>query len=175
MSELTLLLSLLIAAIVPRLALRYLQPILMQVLHRLCEVTSPPLPGQEKEANSGPEFWWRVLNVLAISGSMLLVLTFGYSDGSMVTLNDFLRRTLWLVTLGVFLSVSMVAFPIWSRIAPTPAASPRFPSREGHAGPAPLPAAHAGLQHHAGSALRPSTAAAGVPAAAPGSSQGEAS
>jgi|GEM_PF-584834 len=124
MSELTLSLSLLIAGLVPRLTLRYLQPILMQVLHRLCEATRAPGQDATEASNSGPEFWWRVLNVLAISGSMLLVLTFGYSDGSLVSLGDFLRRTLWLVTMGVFLSVSVVAWQIWSRMPASPAPMP---------------------------------------------------
>ncbi len=145
MSELTLVLSLLIAVIVPRLALRYLQPILMPTLRRLCEqsragtgdaATEP----HSAEAHSGAEFWWRVLNVLAISGSLLLVLTFGYSDGWAVSLNDFLRRTLWLVTMGVFLSVAAVASQIWARL-PRAAAPATVPSpAPSAAGPISMPA-----------------------------------
>lgn len=181
MSELTLLLSLLIAAIVPRMALRYLQPILMQVLHRMCEITSPPPADLSadslKATNSGPEFWWRVLNVLAISGSVLLVLTFGYNDGYMVTLNDFLRRTLWLVTMGVFLSVSVVALQIWSRITPAPAETRRALGRNGQASSVVVPSVHAGTRH-GGTPLAATTdtpAASDTTAAPAGGPQGAAS
>ncbi|UXH80180.1 hypothetical protein [Roseateles amylovorans] len=146
MSELTLVLSLLIAVIVPRLALRYLQPILMPTLQRMCEQTRSPGEPHAADANSGPEFWWRVLNVLAISGSMLLVLTFGYNDGWAVSLNDFLRRTLWLVTMGVFISVGTVASQIWSRIPRTTAARSATAVPVGHAAGAVTPPAVASPQ-----------------------------
>ncbi|MET0519361.1 MAG: hypothetical protein ABW005_11075 [Burkholderiaceae bacterium] len=104
MKELQLPLSLLIAAAGPLLALHYLRRNLLQVIGLLC-----PAPGSA-------EFWWRVVNVLALSGSVLLVLSFGYGGEHEVGLSELLRRTLWLVTLAVFLSVALVASRIWNQV-----------------------------------------------------------
>ncbi|WP_431052356.1 hypothetical protein [Roseateles sp. L2-2] len=100
----TLPLSLLIAAAAPLLALRYLRTILLQVLTMICD------------ARGGAEFWWRVTNVLALCGSVLLMLTFGNGDELDVSWSEFLRRTLWLVTAGIFVSVAIVASQVWSNV-----------------------------------------------------------
>ncbi|RZI62646.1 MAG: hypothetical protein EOP37_01435 [Rubrivivax sp.] len=104
MTPWTLPLSLLIAAAAPLLALRYLRTILLQVLTMICD------------ARGGAEFWWRVTNVLALCGSVLLMLTFGNGDQPDVNWSDFLRRTLWLVTAGIFVSVAIVANQVWSNV-----------------------------------------------------------
>lgn len=100
MNVLMLPLSLLIAAAATLLALRYLREILLKVLTLIC--------------GGGAEFWWRVTNVLALCGTVLLVLTFGNGDEYGVTWPEFLKRTLWLVTAGIFLSVAIVASQVWS-------------------------------------------------------------
>jgi hypothetical protein len=126
MTEIQLPLSLLIAAAGPWLALRYLRRILLQVISLLC-----PAPGSA-------DFWWRVVNVLALSGSILLVLSFGYGGEREIGLNELLRRTLWLVTLAVFFSVALVASRIWRQVqrwilkdaAAAPAQAPAEPATD---------------------------------------------
>jgi len=94
-------LSLLIAVIGPVLALRYLRGILLKVIALLCP-----------EGGGGAEFWWRSINVLALCGSLLLMLVFG-PDDSIQGLTELLRRSLLLVTLAVFVSTAIVTSRIW--------------------------------------------------------------
>ena len=54
--------SLATAILLPSLVLRYLRPVLQGVLGELC-----PSPRAH-------EFWWRVVHVLGVSGSLLLVI-----------------------------------------------------------------------------------------------------
>ncbi|MBV8379265.1 MAG: hypothetical protein JO369_00680 [Paucibacter sp.] len=100
MSAYQLPLTLAIAIAGPLFALRYLRSILLHVITVLCP------------ASGGAEFWWRVLNVLALCGSLLLMLVFG--PGSDVhDFSELLRRSLMLVTLAVFVSVAFVTSRIW--------------------------------------------------------------
>jgi hypothetical protein len=87
----------------PLIALYYLRSILVQVIDLLC-----PAPGSS-------EFWWRTLVVLALAGSVLLMLMFG-PRGDALGLADFLRHSLLLMTLSVFVSVAFVASRIWRQI-----------------------------------------------------------
>jgi len=117
MSDFQLPLSLLIAIAGPVLALRYLRSILLQVITRLCP------------SSGSAEFWWRTINVLALCGSLLLMLVFGPGD-DVHSANELLRRSLLLVTIAVFFSVGLVTSRIWrsaerqlAAVAPAPAVS----------------------------------------------------
>jgi hypothetical protein len=100
MSDLQLPLSLLIAIAGPVLALRYLRKILLDVITLLCP------------SSGSAEFWWRVINVLALCGSLLLMLVFGPGDDAH-TVNELLRRSLLLVTIAVFFSIALVTSRVW--------------------------------------------------------------
>jgi len=95
--------SLLIAFFGPLLVLRYLRNILCRVIDLLC-----PAPGSS-------EFWWRVIVVMALTGSVLLTLMFG-SNYETIGFLDFLRHTLLLTTLAIFGSVAFIVSRIWSQI-----------------------------------------------------------
>lgn len=97
------LLSLTIAVIGPLLAISYLKPILIKVLQSLCN------------AEGGAEFWVRSAYLLAVCGTLLLMLTFGEfrEEASVV---DTLRRALWLVFAGVFTTVAMISRQVWGQV-----------------------------------------------------------
>src|SRR5215213_2733457 len=85
-----------IAVCAPILAIAYIRPILITVLRSLCK------------GDSGAEFWVRCANVLAVCGTLLLVLAFG--DFSMhVDIAEALRRSLILVFIGVFLTIGIIS------------------------------------------------------------------
>ena len=95
--------SLLLAAIGPMLAIRYLRPILERVLHGLCD------------ADGGSEFWIRCAYLMAISGTLLLTLTFGlFDDGTSPV--DAIRRALWLTLAGVFATVAIISANVGSQV-----------------------------------------------------------
>lgn len=97
------LLSLLIAVVGPLVAISYLKPILIKVLQSLCN------------AEGGAEFWVRSAYLLAVCGTLLLMLSFGEfrEEASIV---DTLRRALWLVFAGVFTSVAMISRQVWGQV-----------------------------------------------------------
>lgn len=95
--------SLLIALVGPIIAITYLRPILYKVLRMLCD------------ADGGAEFWIRCAYLLAVSGTLLLMLTFGeFSDRHDVV--DTVRRSLWLVLAGVFLTVAIISRNVWTQV-----------------------------------------------------------
>ena len=95
--------SLLIALIGPVVAITYLKPILYKVLRMLCD------------ADGGAEFWIRCAYLLAVSGTLLLMLTFGeFNDRSSVI--DTVRRSLWLVLAGVFVTVAIISRNVWMQV-----------------------------------------------------------
>lgn len=97
------LLSLLIAIVGPLVAISYLKPILIKVLHTLCN------------ADGAAEFWVRSAYLLAVCGTLLLMLSFGeFREGASVV--DTLRRALWLVFAGVFTSVAMISRQVWAQV-----------------------------------------------------------
>jgi quinol-cytochrome oxidoreductase complex cytochrome b subunit len=99
------LISMLMALLAPLLAMAYLRPILLKVLRSMCD------------ADGGAEFWLRSAYVLAICGSLLLMLTFGnFSDTASVV--DMLRRAFWLALAGVFLTVGFIVRQVWAQIRP---------------------------------------------------------
>jgi hypothetical protein len=95
--------SMALSVIGPVVAIAYLRPILERVLRGLCD------------ADGGSEFWIRCAYLLAVTGTLLLSLTFGdFAAGS--TLLDALRRTLWLVMSGVFVTVAIISGNVWSQV-----------------------------------------------------------
>jgi len=95
--------SLLIALVGPVIAIAYLKPILYKVLRMLCD------------ADGGAEFWIRCAYLLAVSGTLLLMLTFGeFNDRSSVI--DTVRRSLWLVLAGVFVTVAIISRNVWTQV-----------------------------------------------------------
>jgi hypothetical protein len=95
--------SLLIALVGPIIAIAYLKPILHKVLRLLCD------------ADGGAEFWIRCAYLLAVSGTLLLMLSFGeFSDHSNVI--DAVRRSLWLVMAGVFATVAIISRNVWTQV-----------------------------------------------------------
>ena len=103
----------------PLAAMRYLRPILMQTIGRLCD------DGQ----GSGPiaaDFWTRAAYVLAISGTALLVLLWGDFDA--IHPMQALRRGLLLVSGGVFASVSCSSTA--NRCTSPNSSSPPFPGHK---------------------------------------------
>ncbi|MCZ8254199.1 MAG: hypothetical protein O9327_00790 [Polaromonas sp.] len=95
--------SLLIALVGPVIAISYLKPILYKVLRMLCD------------ADGGAEFWIRCAYLLAVSGTLLLMLSFGeFNDRSSVI--DTVRRSLWLVLAGVFITVAIISRNVWTQV-----------------------------------------------------------
>ena len=97
-------LSLVLAGTLPIVAVRYLEPILVKVLRGFCD------------AEGGAEFWVRSAYLLAVSGTLVLLLSFGHFEGSVDPV-DALRRTLWLVLAGVFATVAFIASKVWKQVA----------------------------------------------------------
>ncbi|MDO5692370.1 MAG: hypothetical protein Q4G70_07805 [Pseudomonadota bacterium] len=95
--------SLLVAAAAPVLAVRYLQPILLRVLQQLC-------PGDAAAA-----FWLRCCYLLALCGSLVLMLLFGNFDPGQNAV-QVARRGLLLVLGGVFFSVMFISRSVWSQV-----------------------------------------------------------
>jgi hypothetical protein len=92
--------SVLVAVLTPIAAITYIRPILVQVLQALCH-------GQ-----SGAEFWVRCAYVLAVCGTLLLVLTFGEFSAHTAFLET-IRRSLILVFGGVFLTIVIISRNVW--------------------------------------------------------------
>lgn len=95
--------SLAIALICPILAVSYLKPILYKILVRLCE------------DRDGAAFWIKSAYLLAVSGTLILMLCFGRYDAGAEAV-EVLRRALTLVVLAVFLTVSIIAWNIWGQV-----------------------------------------------------------
>ena len=99
-------LSIVIALVGPVVAISYLRPILERVLRGLCA------------ADGGAEFWIRCAYVLAVTGTMLLMLSFGsFEEGSRTV--DTLRRSLWLVLLGIFVTIAFISKSVWAQVRAT--------------------------------------------------------
>jgi hypothetical protein len=95
--------SMALSVIGPILAVAYLRPILERVLRGLCD------------ADGGAQFWTRCAFVLAITGTLLLSLTFGQYGDETPALYA-LQRTLWLVACGVFATVAFISRNVWSQV-----------------------------------------------------------
>jgi hypothetical protein len=81
------------------LPLTYLRKITRHVLLELCD-----------RNGTGAEFWLRTADVLAIAGSLILVLLFGRPNAGAI---EAVRMTLILALAGVFITVMFVASNIW--------------------------------------------------------------
>jgi hypothetical protein len=90
-------------------ALIYLRDITRRVLTELCA------------SGVGAEFWLRTADVLALAGSLILVIAFGgaASPGDVVTQ---IRLTLALALSGVFVAVVLVSSSVWRNVAAATAA-----------------------------------------------------
>ena len=97
------LLSLVIAIAGPLVAITYLKPILITVLQTLCD------------AEGGAEFWVRSAYLLAVCGTLLLMLSFGEFQAE-ANIIDTLRRALWLVFAGVFTTVALISRQVWGQV-----------------------------------------------------------
>jgi hypothetical protein len=96
-------LSLLVGVLGPIVAVSYLRPILVKVLKGLCD------------ADGGAEFWVRSAYLLAVSGTLLLMLSFGRFDAQVDTI-DAWQRILWLVFAGTFVTIAFIAINVWSQV-----------------------------------------------------------
>ena len=91
-------------------ALLYLRSITRRVLRELCP------------SDAGAEFWLRTSDVLALAGSLILVLAFGGAAGSTADAIVQLRLTLGLALAGVFIAVVLVSSNIWRNAGASKAA-----------------------------------------------------
>lgn len=96
----------------PLLAMRYLRPILLHVLARLC---ADEQDGADSASGQlAADFWVRAAYLLAISGTAVLVLMWG--DFGSADPVQALRRSLLLVAGGVFFSVAFIARNVWNQV-----------------------------------------------------------
>ena len=99
------LITLAAAVAAPLLAIAYLRPILMRVLQGLCD------------ADGTAEFWIRCATLMAMSGSVLLLMLFGDFDVD-APLSIALRRGLLLTMAAVFASVAIISRNVWNQARP---------------------------------------------------------
>ena len=94
-------LSLFVSVSLPLLVLGYLRNVLYKLMGSACG------------SNDAAEFWFRSLQILAISGSVILVISFVpvYTGVSWLQV---VRSTLILTSVGVFAAVAIVARSIWN-------------------------------------------------------------
>jgi hypothetical protein len=95
--------SLAVGTIGPVVALSYLRPILVKVLVGLCD------------AEGGAEFWMRSAYLLAVCGTLLLMLSFGRFEPQVDAVES-LQRSLWLVFAGLFLTIAFIARTVWAQV-----------------------------------------------------------
>lgn len=86
-------------------ALLYLRSITRRVLREQCST------------DAGAEFWLRTSDVLALAGSLILVLAFGGAAGNAADAVVQLRLTLGLALAGVFIAVVLVSSNVWRNVA----------------------------------------------------------
>jgi hypothetical protein len=101
-------------------ALFYLRSITRRVLVEQCG------------SDLGAEFWLRSADVLALTGSLILVLTFGGAAPTADWVQQ-LRLVLGLALTGIFITVVLVASGVW-RSVPVPNAVTASPLTAGFAG-----------------------------------------
>ena len=86
-------------------ALLYLRSLTRRVLRELCPT------------DAAADFWLRSADVLALAGSLILVLAFGGAAGSAADAVVQLRLTLGLALGGVFIAVVLVSSNVWRNVA----------------------------------------------------------
>lgn len=100
-------LSLFVSVVFPLLVISYLRKVLYSILTSVC--------GHADAA----DFWYRCVLILAISGSVVLVIGFvpTYATANWLQV---IRSALILTSMGIFVAVAIVAKSIWSTVV-TPA------------------------------------------------------
>ncbi len=83
-------------------ALMYLRPVTHRVLLDLCD-----------RAESGAVFWLRTANTLAISGALVLTLTFADANRDLL---GTLRFSILIAAVAVFATAFLIAGSIWRRV-----------------------------------------------------------
>ena len=96
-----LLLSLFVACTLPLLVLSYLRKVLFTLLSNAC--------GSPEAA----DFWFRCVQILAVSGSLVLVIGTGSNATAWLPV---IRSTLIWSSIGIFIAVALVANAVWSSI-----------------------------------------------------------
>jgi len=91
-------------------ALIYLRAITRRVLKELCA------------SDAGAEFWLRTADVLALAGSLILVIAFGGATSASDPVTQ-IRLALGLALAGVFISVVLVSSNVWRNVGGTAAES----------------------------------------------------
>ena len=96
-------LSLFVSIVFPLLVMGYLRKVLYSILTSVC--------GQPDAA----DFWYRCVLILAISGSVVLVIGFvpSYATANWLQV---IRSALILTSMGIFVAVAIVAKSIWSSV-----------------------------------------------------------
>ena len=105
-----LLLSLFVSAFFPLLVLGYLRKVLHSLLTTVCG------------SSDAADFWFRCVQILAVSGSVILVIGLVPSHSGVNWL-QVIRSTLIWTSLGIFAAVAIVANSVWSNIV-RPALTP---------------------------------------------------
>lgn len=96
-------LSLFVSVVLPLLVMGYLRNVLYRIMGTVC--------GNADAA----DFWFRCLQILAISGSVVLVIGF-VPNYSGVNWLQVIRSTLILTSIGIFAAVAIVARSIWNSV-----------------------------------------------------------
>ena len=98
-----LLLSLFVSLFFPLLVLGYLRKVLHSLLAGVCG------------SNDAADFWFRCVQILAVSGSVILVIGLVPSHSGVNWL-QVIRSTLIWTSIGIFAAVAIVANSVWSNI-----------------------------------------------------------
>jgi D-alanyl-lipoteichoic acid acyltransferase DltB (MBOAT superfamily) len=98
-----LLLSLFVALFFPLLVLGYLRKVLRSLLSSVCG------------SSDAADFWFRCIQILAVSGSVILVIGL-VPTYSGVNWLQVIRSTLIWTSIGIFAAVAIVANSVWSNI-----------------------------------------------------------
>lgn len=99
--------TLVLSIAVVSIAMLYLRRTTRRVIGELCQ------------SDAGAEFWLRSADILAYSGSLMLVLIFGNATTA-VEWVDVVRTTLILTLGGLFVTVVFIARNVWKTVAPNP-------------------------------------------------------
>ena len=105
--------SLAITLVVVGAALIYMRGITRRVLKELCA------------SDAGAEFWLRTADVLALAGSLILVIAFGGATSASDPVTQ-IRLALGLALAGVFVSVVLVSSNVWRNVS-SPSTANRTP------------------------------------------------
>ncbi len=94
-----------LTVLVVTIAMLYLRRTTRRVINELCQ------------SDAAAEFWLRSADILAYSGSIMLVLIFGNATNT-EDLIEVIRVTLILTLSGLFITVMFVARNVWRSVVP---------------------------------------------------------